>query len=52
MKKWEIDAHTLSMVCDEETEDPKEKQIPLSVFKGAGEFFGAIREFVWDGSRP
>jgi len=34
------------MICDEETDAPIEKELPLSDFKDVGEVFLAIREFI------
>ena len=42
----EITSDGLYLICDEETDAPIEKEIPLSDFKDAGEVFLAIREFI------
>lgn len=42
----EIDSEKLSMICDEESDDPIEKEIPLSEFKDVVEVFMAIRDFI------
>lgn len=41
-----IDCEAVYMICDEETDAPIEKEIPLSNFKDVGEVFFAIREFI------
>jgi hypothetical protein len=41
-----IDCEAIYMICDEETDAPIEKEIPLSDFKDVGEVFFAIREFI------
>jgi len=41
-----IDCEAIYMICDEETDAPIEKEIPLSDFKDVGEVFLAIREFI------
>ena len=42
----EITSDGLYLICDEETDMPIEKEIPLSHFEDVGEVFGAIREFI------
>ena len=42
----EITSDGLYLICDEETDAPIEKEIPLSNFKDVGEVFLAIREFI------
>lgn len=42
----EITSDGLYLICDEETDAPIEKEIPLSYFKDVGEVFLAIREFI------
>lgn len=37
---------SLSMICDEETDHPIEREIPLSAFKDADEVFSEIRAFT------
>lgn len=41
-----IDCEAVYMICDEETDAPIEKELPLSVFKDVVEVFLAIREFI------
>ena len=41
-----IDCEAVDMICDEETDAPIEKGLPLSDFKDVGEVFLAIREFI------
>ena len=41
-----IDCEAVYMICDEETDAPIEKELPLSDFKDVGEVFLAIREFI------
>lgn len=41
-----IDCEAVYMICDEETDEPIEKELPLSNFKDVGEVFLAIREFI------
>ncbi len=41
-----IDCEVVYMICDEETDTPIEKELPLSDFKDVGEVFLAIREFI------
>ena len=41
-----IDCEAVYMICDEESDAPIEKELPLSDFKDVGEVFGAIREFI------
>lgn len=41
-----IDCEVVYMICDEETDAPIEKEIPLSNFKDVGEVCLAIREFI------
>lgn len=41
-----IDCEAVYMICDEETDTPIEKELPLSDFKDVGEVFLAIREFI------
>ena len=41
-----IDCEAVYMICDEETDIPIEKELPLSDFKDVGEVFLAIREFI------
>ena len=41
-----IDSEAIYMICDEETDAPIEKEIPLSDLTDVGEVFLAIREFV------
>lgn len=41
-----IDCEVVYMICDEETDAPIEKEIPLSDFKDVGKVFLAIREFI------
>ena len=42
----EITQDRLGMICDEETDQPIEKEIPLSSFKNVGGVFLAIRRFI------
>ena len=42
----EIDCESVCMICDEETDDPIEKEMPLSDFQNVGEVFLTIREFM------
>ena len=42
----EITSDGLHLICDEETDMPIEKEIPLSHFEDVGEVLGAIREFI------
>ena len=41
-----IDCEAVYMICDEETDAPIEKEIPLSDLTDVGEVFLAIREFI------
>ncbi len=41
-----IDCEAIYMICDEETDAPIEKEIPLSDLMDVGEVFLAIREFI------
>ena len=41
-----ITNENLSMICDEETDHPIEREIPLSAFKDADEVFSEIRAFT------
>ena len=41
-----IDSKGLSLICDEETDAPIEKEMPLSDFKNVGEVFLTIRAFI------
>ena len=41
-----IDCEAVYMICDEETDTPIGKEIPLSDFKDVGEVFVSIREFI------
>lgn len=41
-----IDCEAVCMICDEETDAPIEKELPLSDFKDVGEVFLAIRAFI------
>lgn len=41
-----IDCEAIYMICDEETDSPIEKEIPLSDLTDVGEVFLAIREFI------
>ena len=41
-----IDCEAVYMICDEETDAPIERELPLSAFKDVGEVFLAIREFM------
>lgn len=41
-----ITNESLSMICDEETDHPIEREIPLSAFKDADEVFSEIRAFT------
>ena len=42
----EITSDSLYLICDEETDTPIEKELPISNFKDVGEVFLAIREFI------
>ncbi len=42
----EITSDGLYLICNDETDAPIEKEIPLSDFKDVGEVFLAIREFI------
>lgn len=42
----EIECEIMYMICDEETDNPIEIEIPLCNFKDVGEVFLAIRDFI------
>ena len=42
----EITSDGLHLICDEETDMPIEKEIPLSHFEDVGKVLGAIREYI------
>ena len=41
-----IDCEAVYMICDEETDTPIEKEVPLSEIKDVGDFFLTVRDFI------
>ena len=41
-----IDSEAVYMICDEETDTPIEKEVPLSEIKDVGDFFLTVRDFI------
>ena len=41
-----IDCEAVYMICDEETDTPIEKEVPLSELKDVGDFFLTVRNFI------
>ena len=42
----EVTCEAIYMICDEETDTPIEKEVPLSELKDVGDFFLTIRDFI------
>lgn len=45
-----IDCEAVYMICDEETDTPIEKEVPLSELKDVGDFFLTVRNFIENNS--
>lgn len=46
----EVNCECIYMICDEETDTPVEKEVPLSELKDVGDFFLTVRDFVEENS--
>ena len=42
----EVNCESIYMICDEETDTPIEKEVPLSELKDVGDFFLIVRDFI------
>lgn len=45
-----VDCEAVYMICDEETDTPIEKEVPLSELKDVGDFFLTVRNFIENNS--